>query len=288
MELFRALGALAEPPSPESARLAELLELGEPPPPADYEQLFAFQLYPYASVYLGGEGKLGGEARDRVAGFWRALQLTPPDEPDHLALMLSQYGGLVDLESEGDDDGGSSRHIARKAWLWEHLLSWMPLYLSKLARTAGPFYSRWGELLTEALAEQAREMGPPERLPLQLREAPSLSDPRLTGGEAWLDELLSPVRTGFIVVADDLRRGASKMELGLRAGERRFVLEALLGQDAASTLGWLSGLAAEQARATANADPVFGPVTSFWTRRARASTTLLSELAAEASDTDAG
>ena len=36
---------------------------------------------------------LGGEARDRIAGFWRALGLVPPPEPDHLAVMLGLYAG---------------------------------------------------------------------------------------------------------------------------------------------------------------------------------------------------
>jgi hypothetical protein len=33
---------------------------------------------PYAAVYLGAEGGFGGEAADRVAGFWRAIGVPPP------------------------------------------------------------------------------------------------------------------------------------------------------------------------------------------------------------------
>lgn len=86
MELFRALGTLAEPPSPQTPEIGALLELGEAPAEGEYERLFLFQLYPYGSVYLGPEGHLGGDARDRIAGFWRALELEPPPEPDHLTL----------------------------------------------------------------------------------------------------------------------------------------------------------------------------------------------------------
>ena len=87
MELFRALAVLAEPPRAETAHLAVALELGAVPEASEYTDLFVFQLYPYASVYLGAEGMLGGEARDRIAGFWRALGQVPPAEPDHLAVM---------------------------------------------------------------------------------------------------------------------------------------------------------------------------------------------------------
>lgn len=46
----------------------------------------------YASVYLGPDGALGGEGTDRAAGFWRAIGITPPAEPDHLTALLSLYG----------------------------------------------------------------------------------------------------------------------------------------------------------------------------------------------------
>ena len=60
MELFRALAALAEAPGPEHVRLAELLGLPGRPDPVEFTELFVLQLYPYASVYLGPEGMLGG------------------------------------------------------------------------------------------------------------------------------------------------------------------------------------------------------------------------------------
>jgi hypothetical protein len=77
LELLRALAALAEPPSEAQERVAPALGLAAPDAAAPTE-VFTLQLPPYASVYLGGEGMLGGEARDRVAGFLRALGVTPP------------------------------------------------------------------------------------------------------------------------------------------------------------------------------------------------------------------
>lgn len=285
MELFRALGALAEAPSEETTRLGALLDLGAPPAPGEYERLFVFQLYPWASVYLGAEGKLGGEARDRIAGFWRALELDAPDEPDHLTTMLGLYARLAELEAEAVDDAHRSAwRQARKAWLWEHLLSWLPSYLAKAVSLAPPFYSGWADLLRRALAEEALELGPPDRLSLHLREAPHLTDPREGGGEGFLDELLSPVRTGLILVAGDLRRVAREAGLGLRAGERRYALEALMSQDAAATLERLSGLARAAAGAEPSGEPGLDDVDRFWAQRSRACADLLQELAAEARD----
>src|SRR5687767_13613903 len=109
MELFRTLAVLAESPDrPEVARLARLLELGDAPALRDYTETFIFQLPPFASVYLGAEGMLGGEARDRVAGFLAALGQTPPSEPDHLVILLATYAELA--APEGGDVAEREAH----------------------------------------------------------------------------------------------------------------------------------------------------------------------------------
>src|ERR1041385_8304290 len=104
MEIFRALAVFAEPPGRAGVgRVAEVLGLGDVPEASAYTDVFVFQLYPYASVYLGDEGMLGGEARDRVAGFLKALGLEPTHEPDHLAAMLGAYASLAESEENACD-----------------------------------------------------------------------------------------------------------------------------------------------------------------------------------------
>ena len=133
MEVFRALGTLAETPDTSHVELCALLELGEPPTASEYSQTFVFELYPYSSIYLGHEGKLGGDARDRIAGFWRALSLTPPAEPDHLTVMLAFYAEVCEHQQNATPGLERDRweHI-QKSFLWEHLLSWLPIYLLRM------------------------------------------------------------------------------------------------------------------------------------------------------------
>ncbi|HSM05886.1 MAG TPA: molecular chaperone TorD family protein, partial [Longimicrobiales bacterium] len=97
-DLLRALGALSEEPRPEHQRLADLLELPDGPGAGEFTDVFVMNLYPYASVHLGEEGMLGGEARDRVAGFWQALGIRPPREPDHLGSLIGLLAELVERE----------------------------------------------------------------------------------------------------------------------------------------------------------------------------------------------
>src|SRR6266540_3791636 len=159
-ELLRALGVLCEPPEPTHARIAEALCLPGRIDAADHTELFGFQLVPYASVYLGAEGMLGGEAADRVAGFWRALRLTPPPEPDHLAALLGLYATIGEAErGERDRARQALWRQARRALLWEHLLTWAVTYARAVIGSAPPFHAAWAQLLERTLLAEAAGLG---------------------------------------------------------------------------------------------------------------------------------
>lgn len=274
-ELLRCLAVLVEPPGPETERIARLLELPGTPEGWEYNAIFLEQLYPYASVYLDASGMMGGEARDRIAGFWRALGETPPPEPDHLGTLLAAYASLSEAVPDG---AGTAAERATAAWeraraalLWEHVLSWLPLWLAKLEQIGSPTYVAWGRLLGDWLAGEAKLLKLPEELPAHLRAVPDLAPPG-DDAEAFIDALLSPVRAGFILTSTDLANLADAAGVVLRAGERRYALKALLAQDAAATLAGLAELAA--------APPALGgTIGTHWRQRSRRTSSLLRELA---------
>jgi TorA maturation chaperone TorD len=284
MELFRALGALCEPPNAESSRLATLLQLGAEPTSAEYTNLFVLNLYPYASVYLGPEGMLGGEGRDRIAGFWRALGMTPPAEPDHLALMLSQYAGLSELaEAEPASDRRAALERARDAYLYEHVLSWLPPYLDKVAELAAPPYAAWGRLLETALLDEATRCGaaswaePP--LALRADQLATASEPRDVDG--FLARLLAPAQSGMILVHADIARAGRSLGLGLRIGERRFALRALMTQAPDAVLDWMRVEASAWAVRHAERRDTLGAIAVAWEQRARDTVQLVDTLGAD-------
>jgi TorA maturation chaperone TorD len=286
VELLRALGALAEDCGPAQQRIAAGLGLGELDA-AEYTELFSFALYPYASVYLGAEGMLGGEARDRVAGFWRALGLVPPEEPDHLATMLALYAQLVErAAAEEDELRRAAIERARAAFFWEHLASWLPVYLSKARTLARGAYLHWADLLARALEneahaleDEAQALAQPGTLPLHLREAPPFEDDESEREDAFVASLLAPVRTGFILIRADLRRISGSMGIALRQGERRYALGALLAQDRTAVMFELARTAREAAGAHAALPAVWGEIALFWKERARESAEYLEALA---------
>jgi TorA maturation chaperone TorD len=271
-ELIRALAAAAEPPTPMLTAVAGALGLPRVPTAAEHTDLFTFQLHPYASVHLGAEGQLGGLARDRVAGFLRALGVAPPTEPDHLVVLLIAYAELVDLDEDG---GGARARHARTALLHEHLWPWVPGFATRAAELGAAPYRRWATLLHDALAGEVTLLGPPPTLPAHLRDAPGLPDPREGPPRSFVDGLLAPVRSGLVLARADLARIARDLDLGLRVGERAYLLRALLAQDGPATLQALADEATRQHGQVQGADPTVG----FRRDRLTAAGELLADLA---------
>ncbi|MDA0329898.1 MAG: molecular chaperone TorD family protein [Gemmatimonadetes bacterium] len=281
LELIRSLAVIAEPPGEEQGRLTQLLDLGAPPTASEYSDVFLFQLYPYASVHVGSEGMMGGEARDRVAGFWTALGHVPPAEPDHLAALLGLYASLGQREHDVDGAERALVRESRHALLNEHLAPWVFAFLARVQELASGAYAAWASLLYEVLLSEARSFGSDASapLPLHLRLSDDLPDPRTEGGDAWFSGLLAPVRAGMILTRADLARIAGALDLGLRAGERRYALEHLLAQDPISVLGALAAEARRQGAAHAGRSDWLGPAATFCHDRAMRAAALLEELA---------
>jgi TorA maturation chaperone TorD len=271
-DLLRALGVLAEPPGPQHRHLAALAGLPEPAA-ADWTEAFVVQLVPHASIYLGHEGMLGGEAADRIAGFWRALRMSVPADSDHLAALLGLYAGLI--ESERAEPVGARRTLlrqARAALLHEHLLSWLVSYTHAMTEVGPREYAAWADLLREALKREVADVGVPDRLPAHLRAVPG---PVVSSLDAMLDGLLSPVRSGLLLTRGHLAAMARDGGLGLRLGDRRRILRALIEQDPARSLGMIAEMAqAWGARHQAD-EPVTGPIARHYAARARATADLL-------------
>lgn len=273
-ELFRALAVVCEGPQAGPVAAA----LGARPDTAEHTDLFSFQLPPYASIFLGADGMLGGEPAGRVAGFWQALHLDPPVEPDHLAALLGLYAALVEAE-EGETDPARRRlrGEARRALLTEHLAPWIPVYAIAATRVASAGYRPWAEALSAAvlgeaiaadLVGTARGSGTGS-LALHLRQAPPPAEPGDDGLDAYLGSLLAPVASGIVVTRRDLVEAARRLGLGLRMGERRFVLSALVKQDPAAVAGWLAEEAGAWAEEHDRLVPVLGDTARFWRERAR-------------------
>jgi TorA maturation chaperone TorD len=260
--LLRALADLAARPHAGSAVVTEALELPRPPSAAEHTDLFDFQVYPYASVHLGAEGMLGGDARDRIAGFLRALDVTPPPEPDHLVVLLHAYADLSELAASG----APRADHARRVLLHEHLGSWVGRLLARVVELGAEPLRAWARLTTATLGAELAQHGSPPELPVALRDAPVLPEPEDATAAEWTQGLLAPVRSGLVLARADLTRAARDLGLGARVGERAYMLRALLDQDARAVLGWIAGEAYRQAEDLASVTVTGGEEVAAWWR----------------------
>jgi len=263
-ELLRALGAVADNPADAGTASRALALPG--PGRAEHTEVFVLNCPPYASVYLGAEGALGGEAADRAAGFWRAIGLAPPAEPDHLTALLGLYASLGEAAQDSRRPATADALTrARHALLAEHLWPWLPGYLDAVADLGTPALAGWARLAGQALLAEYR----PHRssqLPLAQRAAP----PPVSAGCTHTDllgALTAPVRSGFILTRRRLAAGAADAGAGHRIGERRFALRAMIEQAPAATLSWLGAEADHWSQRHAAWAPG-DPAQQWWARRA--------------------
>jgi len=237
-ELLRALGAIADAPAAGRAAGAALgLEAVSD---AEHTDVFVLNLPPYVSVYLGPDGALGGEGADRVAGFWRAVGITPPAEPDHLSALLGLYASLGEAALDARRPATAAALARSQASLfWEHLWPWLPGYTAAVTDLAAPGLAGWARLARRVIVAESGMQRACPRLPLALRQAPPA--PRADAGVGALTAALTtPVRSGMILTRHRLAVGAGEAGVGRRIGERRFTLRAMLEQDPAATLRWLA------------------------------------------------
>lgn len=255
---------LCEPPGPKHVALAETMGLA-PPDPADHTELFVHQLVPYASVYLGAEGKIGGDAQDRVAGYWKALRLTPPAEPDHLVALLALLAGLIE-GVKTSEPAHRLVDVAREAFVWEHLVTWSLPYLARVGELGSPTYRDWSTIVSRVVIEECgKGMA---STPAHFGAVPEPDPDRVEA------DLVVPIKSGLILTRSDLARAATELGLGLRMGERRYILDALFRQNRSGMLTWLAEEAERQATLWST---LRGPsvVRRHWTSRATRTAILL-------------
>ncbi len=271
-ELLRALGSVVLTPPPGNEPVWHALGLA-PATGAEHTEVFVLGLPPHAAIYLGAEGKLGGEGLDRVGGFWRALGLSAPEDADHLGALLMLYAELGLAESTaGNERSVEQLRTSRQALLHEHLWPWVPAYLRAVSDLKVSTLAEWATLTLDAVIEEHERSTPAPLLPLALREAPAPLSAEDSVDEL-LDAMVAPVRSGVVLSQRDLQAGAAVAGVGFRRGERRYALRAMLEQDAPATLGWL----AERARAWAQIHREHGadPTTDWWRARAESTATVL-------------
>ncbi len=265
IELLHAAREILDSPvlHPE---LARILDLGEFTPDV-HTEVFVIDLKPFASIYLSKVATLGGEAQDLVAGYYRAVGMSVPKDPDSLSQMLGHYEGLLHSVVQDEEAVMLERitHL-RRAFLHEHILPWVPFYLTAL-KESYPSFAIFSKALIELLRSDVEELNLEirTRTPLALANRTYLeidAEPE----EMFLDvkALVSPFSSGLILTQKDLLRCASQSGVAARIGTKSFMLETLLGQNPQGVLEWLLGETKRQGLKWKAIEDDFGKVAESW------------------------
>ena len=127
---------------------------------------------------------------------------------------------------------------------------------------------------------EANVLGPQESLSLHLREASGLVDPRKESEDAgeFCQSVLTPARSGMILTRADLTKVGRKHGMGLRMGERKFILKALLAQDASAIFDWLIEEATVWTKHHQEHGEVLCGISRAWEEKSKAAASLFKEL----------
>ena len=261
-ELLRGCAEVAHAPAP-SPGVRELFGL-ESFSEAEHTEIFVLELAPEASIYLTPGAHLGGEPLDRLEGFYRALGVNDVRDPMSLSSQLAFLASLIDGFAEGDHEPAKLAALdrVRSAFLFEHLLVWVPVYASVAARLA-PALAPWSEALLEVLEVQFDQLSLGE-----WNWSPAVFGTRLGAADAaelsLAELLISPYLSGFVLTRKLLFSKAPQYGLAPRIGTRRFIVSSMLDQDPVATVALIRDEASAQLDSWRQLSSRFGKPLASW------------------------
>lgn len=216
---------------------------------AEHYELFHLQLPPVAGSYLHPQGLAGAEAAEPILQAYRRSGFAPKlDETsaDHLGIMLVHLSFLAGTEAEALAEGRDevAEHVAGlgRAFVAEHLMSWLPAWIAAVRDQPTGFWSAVAMLVWDLVSDQAAPAGPvpsPEGAPHGLE---ALLDRPSTGLRQIARALTVPLQCGLFLSRTDITAVARKSGCPRGFGDRFMMLENLLV--GAAELGELPGVTA--------------------------------------------
>ncbi|MEQ1568351.1 MAG: molecular chaperone TorD family protein [Myxococcota bacterium] len=113
---------------------------------ADFTKITVVSLVPYGSFYLRDDARIEAGLGNPLVAFYRRygfevdLGAARALSPDHLGISLEFLSVLAATEAaaaaDGRDDYAADARRVSRAFLWDHLGAWAPVYLLAVQRSA--------------------------------------------------------------------------------------------------------------------------------------------------------
>lgn len=204
---------------------------------AIHYQLFGLNVFPYASLYLDDEGRIGGPVTDYVRHQFRPIDLgieLSQESADHLGHELIFLGFITGAEADAQADSAEAeiarmQHIQRQ-FLDRHLLWWLPVFTHAVRRQKHSFYRTLAELTLELVLDHRAALAPEVAGPLTpaLDDPPDVLEDESTGLKDIAGFLTRPAWSGGYLSRDDITRLGRSERVPRGFGDRTQMLANLL------------------------------------------------------------
>ncbi|HEX6304953.1 MAG TPA: molecular chaperone TorD family protein [Anaerolineales bacterium] len=209
---------------------------------ADHYELFGFNVFPYASVFLDESATLGGRVTQNILSVYHKSGFDVPlesESADHIALQLQFLAFLSAAEGEALEDGlvqvALSINQLQRQFMDEHLLTWLPAFVLAIRQQQDVFHSNLADLTLEMVLHHRADLGNDLLAPetsFSLPPAPDLLADQKTGLKEIAAYLVIPAYSGLYLSRRDITRLARSQLLPRGFGSRQQMLTNLLRSSA--------------------------------------------------------
>ncbi len=266
---------------------------------AVYQNIFGFNIFPHASIFLDDSGLLGGDVSAEVGGVYREAGFANSSAADHIGHELAFLAYLCQAEAEARQDGETAvlpriRQITHN-FLQNHLLPWLPPFVIALRRSGDAFYGQLGDLTLALTVDHANEFSEQaeskenKNVMPQAGDAPTdLLNNERTGLKEIAHFLITPPHSGVYLSRDTIARLARAHSLPRGFGSRQQILLNLLRTavsydlltDVITLLGEETAVWQTEYQSQQTSMPALKPFLSPWVERAHATSQLLATMQA--------
>lgn len=117
---------------------------------AAHYQIFTHDIFPYESIFRDPSGLLGGDYTDQVKATYKNAGIQITADCDHIGHELAYMAALCSAESSrlssSNDDAAGRFEQLQGTFLREHLLYWLPPFITSMHYAGQPFYGALGQL----------------------------------------------------------------------------------------------------------------------------------------------
>lgn len=223
---------------PELVDGIHLINYDEDKAEADHYDLFGFNVFPYASVFLDERATLGGRVTQNILSVYHKSGFDVPlesESADHIALQLQFLAFLSAAEGEALGDGlvqvALSIKQLQRQFMDEHLLTWLPAFVLAIRQQGDVFHSNLADLTFEMVLHHRADLGNDLLAPetsFSLPPAPDLLADQKTGLKEIAAYLVIPAYSGLYLSRGDISRLARSQLLPRGFGSRQQMLTNLL------------------------------------------------------------